>query len=677
MASVSSENELEEETCEQKQSPPSSEASMSSEDEQDEALLRVFNYEERRLQRIQHAREHTYRWGYMEDLRRDYERAHYDELVETEGRHRSGSDILDQMYAEIRAFGEPGTEDWCTSAETALAQNRLRRETRARQLEAIFMPVTEAVDQALEWDTSDSSGEDEDGGELLCCSEQCELPRKEGVCPEMGVEMRACSEECYREASVDRRLLARYQQEYRELRRDVLEETHGGMRGMQMMTKISQEIRQWSNDPNWRVKAAQMVAALRLNANMSARSADVVDLCDEACAAARRAEFHRKRRTEVLNGAEEAARVAAEEAIRRDRDATDDEKQAWGELCCLSPSETLLSAEELRFAMLNAAAAGAEAAAAAEMAVAAALDAHAEAVVDEIWSEASERERNALVDHQSLKSAKVLDEDTRVMDGLLAAQLQKMEALHEAARVAAEVVASDELLAAELQRMEMLKPDSQNRVSELDAEYPALGMTVDVTKVELALGRRQLAGLVRERRDGCDSMKVVVKADTDEGRVEASARSRKRDVAMGYHRTTQQGSVANHGQVAEGRNRVPPPPDLPVPLPPVRPEPVVDKKALRKQKRQRRRGVPEELIVAEARRDEEKRAARAECEVVPKVAEVERWLAHRLPAEVCSHIVEYAESGWIGDDFVRKFSKAYKDEQLRKMHTEKGSGGSN
>jgi hypothetical protein len=183
----------------EKSSLHSSMASVSSEDEQDEALSRVFSYEEQRLQRIQHAREHTHRWGYMEELQREYERARFDELVETEGRYRSGSDILDQMYAEIRAFGEAGTEDWCTSAEAALAHIRLRRETRARQLAAIFMPDPEVRDQALEWDTSESSGEDEDGGDLLCCSEQCELPRFEGVHPEMGVDMRACSVECYRE----------------------------------------------------------------------------------------------------------------------------------------------------------------------------------------------------------------------------------------------------------------------------------------------------------------------------------------------------------------------------------------------------------------------------------------------------------------------------------------------
>ena len=255
----------------------------------------------------------------------------------------------------------------------------------------------------LEWDASDSSDEDED----VCCSEQCELPRFEGVHPEMGVDMRACSVECYREADVDRRLLARYQREYRALRREVLEETHGDMCGVQMMTKISREIRQWSNDPDWRAKAATMVAALRLNANMSARSADIVELCEEAYVAAGRAEFHRERRAEALLRDEEAVRGAAEAAIQRDRDATDDEQQAWADLCCLNPSQALLSAEELRFAMLNAAAAGAEAAADASVAVAAALNAHAEAVVDEIWREASERER--IVNHQSLKSADVLD----------------------------------------------------------------------------------------------------------------------------------------------------------------------------------------------------------------------------------------------------------------------------
>jgi hypothetical protein len=147
----------------------------------------------------------------MAELEREYGRTRFDELVDTEGRYRSGSDILDQMYAEIRAFGEAGTEDWCTSAEAALAQIQLRCETRARQLAAIFMPDPGVRNQMLEWDTSDSSGEDEDEDELLCCSEQCELPRFEGVHPEMGVDMRACSVECYREADVDRRLLARYQ----------------------------------------------------------------------------------------------------------------------------------------------------------------------------------------------------------------------------------------------------------------------------------------------------------------------------------------------------------------------------------------------------------------------------------------------------------------------------------
>jgi hypothetical protein len=273
-ANVSSVGELKEETREQKQSPPPSEASMSSEDEQDEALLRVFSYEEQRLQRIQHAREHTYRWGYTEELRRDFERARFDELVETEGSHRSGSEILDQMYAEIQAFGEPGTEDWCTAAESALAQHRLRRETRARAFDAISRPDA----QATEWDTSDSSEEDGDMSEQLCCSEQCELQRFEGVHPEMGVDMRACSVECYREAAVDRRLLARYQREYRDLRRDALEETRGDMSNMHIRTVISQEIEQWSKDPNWRAEAARMVAALRLSANLPARSADVVEL---------------------------------------------------------------------------------------------------------------------------------------------------------------------------------------------------------------------------------------------------------------------------------------------------------------------------------------------------------------------------------------------------------------
>jgi hypothetical protein len=362
---------------------------------------------------------------------------------------------------------------------------------------------------------------------------------------------------------------------------------------------------------------------------MSARSADIVELCKEAYTAARRAEFHRKRRIEALHGAEEAVRVAGEEAIQRDRDATDDEQQAWSDLCCLNPSETLLSAEELRFAMMNAAAAGAEAAAAAEMAVAAALDAQAEAVVDEIWREASERERNARVDHQSLKSAQDLDEDTRFTDVLLAAQLQKMEALHEAARVATEVVASDELLAAELQRMETWKSDSPKPGSALDAEFPALGTAVDVTKVDLALGRRQLACLARERRDGGDLKRVVTKA-TNEERVEASARSRKRDVVMGYHRTTQQSPVANHRPVA--KVRPPPPPDLPVPLPAVRQEPVVDKAAvrrlLRKQTWKRR---------------------------ITRKAGVESMLANklpcRLPAGVCSHLMQYAQDAWFGDDW--------------------------
>jgi hypothetical protein len=57
---------------------------MSSDDEQEEEKCeqRVYTYEERRLQRIQHDREYTYRWGYMVDLRKDYERARYDELVE-------------------------------------------------------------------------------------------------------------------------------------------------------------------------------------------------------------------------------------------------------------------------------------------------------------------------------------------------------------------------------------------------------------------------------------------------------------------------------------------------------------------------------------------------------------------------------------------------------------------
>jgi hypothetical protein len=359
---------------------------------------------------------------------------------------------------------------------------------------------------------------------------------------------------------------------------------------------------------------------------------------------------------DALNRAEEATRVAAEAAVQRDREATDDERQAWADLCCLNPSQALLSAEELRFAMLNAAAAGAEAAAAASVAVAAALDAHAEAVVDDIWREASERERSARVDHQSLKSADVLDEDTRVADELLAAQLQNMEALQEAARIAAEALASDELLAAELQRMEGLRPDRPN-----PAEFPALGTTVDVTKVDLALGRRQLACLARERRGGGDTKKVVAKAVNDEV-VKASARSRKRDVAMGYHRTTQPGPVAKHGQVAKGRkwpnmvNGNPLPPALPVPMTPPLRIPAFGEDAWR----------------TSVREEKEQREKNREAAMASVLALV-------VPGDVSARIVGYTQRTWFGGEFERRVRAMQNlERRLRRMQAAKGwSGGSN
>jgi hypothetical protein len=75
---------------------------------------------------------------------------------------------------------------------------------------------------------------------------------------------------------------------------------------------------------------------------------------------------------------------------------------------------------------------------------------------------------------------------------------------------------SDALLAAELHQMEMLKP--LECVKRTEAAFPALGATVDVTKVELKLGRRQLAALKREQRVGGDPLrKKPVSAGNQKG----------------------------------------------------------------------------------------------------------------------------------------------------------------
>jgi hypothetical protein len=99
--------------------------------------------------------------------------------------------------------------------------------------------------------------------------------------------------------------------------------------------------------------------------------------------------------------------------------------------------------------------------------------------------------------------------------------------------VAQTLRSSDVLLAAELHQMEVMKPvearklESLKRTRETNAAFPALGTTVDVTKVELQLGRRQLASRKREQREGGDPLKRVSANTDNKKRVKIPSLNRK------------------------------------------------------------------------------------------------------------------------------------------------------
>ena len=181
----------------------------------------------------------------------------------------------------------------------------------------------------------------------------------------------------------------------------------------------------------------------------------------------------------------------------------------------------------------------------------------------------------------------------------------------------------DELLAAELQRMEGLRPDGPD-----PAEFPALSTTVDVTKVDLALGRRQLACLARERREGGDAKKFVAKAVKDEV-AKTSARSRKRDVAMGYHRTTQPSPVSQAEWAARGN---PAPPDL-LPVANTATPPTTAK--------------TEDEWSTSVREEKKQRGEIRKAAIVSV-------LTLKVPKAVSDKIVGYTSKTWFGGEFERR-----------------------
>jgi len=123
---------------------------------------------------------------------------------------------------------------------------------------------------------------------------------------------------------------------------------------------------------------------------------------------------------------------------------------------------------------------------------------------------------------------------------------------------------SDALLAAELHQLEMLKP--LECVRRTEAAFPALGATVDVSKVELKLGRRQLAALKREQRVGGDPLKKKPVSEGNQKGVKIPSLNRKPNVpdlsqgqdfaeAMQSYSAALRRSQGNYGKVARNGNR--------------------------------------------------------------------------------------------------------------------------